>query len=118
MKTNFLKLVNTYEVDLELGPDLSFPLRIELFQDTERREWFRAHVWELEHFNLEPTFPVKSKIGKPKRYKATELLMLERSTQMKGNYGSFKAKSAQDALGKFLKDLKERLAHWTGVEAE
>ncbi len=117
VKTNFLKLVSTYEVDLDLGPELSFPLRIEIFKDTERSGWFRAHAWELEHFNLEPTFPVKTKSGKPKRYKAMELLMLERITQFTGNYDAFKAKNETDALAKIVKDLKERLAHWTEVKA-
>ena len=117
VKTNFLKLVGTYEVDLDFGPEWGFPLRIELFKDTERRGWFRAHAWELEHFNLEPTFPVKSKAGKPKRYYATELLMLERTTQFTGNYDSFKARSEADALGKVVADLKERLGHWTKEQA-
>ena len=118
VKTNFLKLVSTHEIDLDLGSELSFPLRIELFKDTERRGWFRAHAWELEHFNLEPTFPAKSKTGKPKRYKATELLMLERITQFTGHYDGFKAKSEADALGKVVEDLKERLVHWTKEQAK
>ncbi len=118
VKTNFLKLVGTYEVDLDLGPELSFPLRFEIFRDTERKGWFRAHAWELEHFNLEPTFPVKKRNGKPLRYKASELLMLERITQLTGSYDCFKAKGAADALAKIMEDLKGRLAHWTKVKAK
>ncbi len=117
MKTNFLKLVCTYEVDLEFGPEWSFPLRIELFRDTERRGWFRAHAWELEPFNVEPTFPLKPKVGKSRRYKSTELLMVERITQFAGNYDSFRAKSETDALEKVVADLKERLGHWTKEQA-
>lgn len=117
VKTNFLKLVGTYEVDLDFGPEWGFPLRIELFKDTERRGWFRAHTWELEHFNLEPTFPGKSKAGKPMRYKSCELVMLERAHQLTGDYDYFKAKSEADALGKVVADLKERLGHWTKEQA-
>ena len=46
-----------------------------------------------------------------------ELLMLERITQFTGNYDAFKAKNETDALAKIVKDLKERLAHWTKVKA-
>ena len=118
VKTNFLELVRTYEMDLDLGPELHFSLRLELFRDTERKGWFRVHAWELEHFNLEPTFPVKKRSGKPLRYKATELLMLERVAQLTGEYGYFKAKSEMHALTKVIEDLKGRLAHWTGVKAK
>jgi hypothetical protein len=117
VKTNSLKLVSTHEVNLDLGPELSFPLRIERFKDTERRGWFRAHAWGLEHFNPEPTFPVRSKSGKAWRHRATALLMLERITQLTCNHGGFGAKSAADALGQVVADLKERLAHWTKEKA-
>ena len=109
VKTNFLKLVGTYELDLDLGPELNFSLRLELFKDTARKGWFRAHAWEFEHFNLEPTFPVKNRHGKPKRYKACELIMLERITQFTGNYDSFKAASVEGALALVVEDLKGRL---------
>jgi hypothetical protein len=117
VKTNVFKLVSVSELDLHLSSELSFPLRVEVFQDTEKRKWFRAHVWELEHFNLQPTFPVKRK-GKPLRYKSSELLMLERGTQLTGNYDYFRAKSSTIALAKVVKDLKSRLEHWTCIKAK
>src|SRR5688572_31083601 len=110
--SNFLKLVGTYELDLDLGPEVSFPLRLELFKDTERKGWFRARTWEFEHFNLEPTFPAKRK-GKPLRFKSMELVMLERSTQLSKSYDRFKAKDEADAISIVVKDLTNRLAHWT-----
>lgn len=116
IKTNLLRLVETFELDVNLGPELNFPLRMEIFQDTGKRGWFRAHVWEQESFNLEPTFPVKRN-GKTLRYKSSESLLLERATQLTGDYKYFKAKNAADALGKVIKDLKGRLAHWTGTKA-
>ena len=114
VRSNVLKLLGTYELDLNLGPELAFPLRLEIFQDTERKNWFRAHIWELEHFNLQPTFPARKR-GKSLRYKATELLMLERGTQLAGDYEMFKANGPAQALNKVVEDLKQRLAHWTGV---
>lgn len=117
VKTNLLKLVGTYELDLDLGPELSFPLRFEIFHDTERRGWYRIHVWEQECFNIAPTFPVKRN-GKRQRYKSSETLLLERATQLSGDYHYFAAGSVTDALAKVIKDLKNRLAHWTATKAK
>jgi len=116
VKSSLLKLVATYECDIEFNSEWAFPLRFELFKDTERRGWYRVHVWEQESFNIEPT----SQIGKRKKrpYQSTECLLLERSTQLLGEYNYFKARSGDDALEKVLSDLKERLAHWTGVETK
>ena len=111
-----LKLVATYECDLEFGSEWAFPLRLELFKDTDRRGWFRVHVWEQESFNIQPTFQVGKK--KKRRYQSTEQLLLERSTQLSGEYNYFKAQSENDALAKVLKDLKQRLAHWTGAQTK
>ena len=117
VKSSFLKLSATYELDLDLGPELCFPLRFEVCKDTERRGWFRIHVWEQETFNIEPTFPGKRK-GKRLRYKSSETLLLERHTQLRGDYNYFKAVSEADALAKVVADLKERLAHWTCIKAQ
>ena len=102
--SNFLKLASTYELDLDLGPELCFPLRLEVFKDTERAGWFRVHIWEQETFNIEPAFPVKRK-GKRQHYKSSETLLLERRTQLRGNYNYFKAASESDALAKVVADL-------------
>ncbi len=117
VKTNLLKLVGTYELDLDLGPELCFPLRLEVFKDTERKGWFRVHIWEQETFSIEPTFPVKRN-GKRRSYKSMETLLLERCTQLKGDYSYFKASSEKAALAKVISDLKERLTHWTGIESK
>jgi hypothetical protein len=113
VKTNLLKLVGTYELDLDL--DHKFPLRLELFRDTEKKHNFRAHVWEFEMFNLEPLAQLKT--SSQHKYKTTELIMLERGYQLKGDYKSFKAKDADDAVAIVVKDLKQRLAHWTNIKA-
>ena len=111
-----MKLVAIYECDLEFSSDWAFPLRLELFKDTERRGWFRAHVWEQESFNIQPTFQVGTKTKR--RYQSTEQLLLERSTQLSGQYNYVKARSENHAIAKVVEDLKERLAHWTGAQAK
>ena len=115
VKSSFFQLVQTYELDLDLAPELSFPLRIEILRDTGHRGLFRVRVLELEFFNLEPTFRSKRN-GKRLRYKSTELIWLERASDLSGKYDSFKASSAAAALGKVVADLKQRLEHWTGVK--
>lgn len=117
VKTNVLKLVGTYELDLDLGPELSFPLRFEIFHDTERRGWYRIHIWEQEFFDIEPTFAVKRN-GKRRQRKSSETLLLERATQLSGDYHYFAAKSEGHALAKVVEDLKARLAHWTCIKAK
>ena len=117
VKSNVLKLVGTYELDLDLGPELNFPLRLEVFRDTEQKNNFRVHIWESEHFDLEPAFPVKRN-GKRLRYKSTELIMLERGSQLSGDYKLFKAKDADEAVGIVIRDIKQRLEHWTSVKAK
>ena len=116
IKSSLLKLVATYELDVEFSSEWAFPLRVELFKDTERRGWYRVHVWEQESFNIEPTFQVGRKRKQP--YQSTERLLLERSTQLAGEYRYFEARNEDAALQKVLSDLKERLAHWTGAEAK
>jgi len=117
VRTNVFKLSGTYEFDLDLAPELQFPLRFEVFRDTTRRGRYRVHVWEQECFNIEPTFPTKRN-GKRRRYQSTETLLLERATQLSDDYHYFAAKSEADALAKVIQDLKGRLAHWTLIKAK
>jgi hypothetical protein len=116
VKSSLLKLIATYELDIEFNSEWAFPLRLELFKDTERRGWYRVHVWEEEFFNIEPSFQVGKKRKQP--YQSTERLLLERSEQLTGDYRCFKARNEGAALEKVLGDLKKRLAHWTGARAK
>lgn len=51
------------EFDLTLGEE-SFSIRFELFQDTERKDHSRRHIWELESFRLTLTFSMDNQ-GQP-----------------------------------------------------
>ncbi len=108
------ELVRTLEVDLRLGED-HVPLRIELFGDLADATRFRCHVWEREFFRLTPTFP-QDDAGEPKDVSDDELLV-ERSTQLRGDYDDFTAPDADAALKRVMEDLAERLEHWTGGKA-
>jgi len=68
------ELVKTVEVDLSLS-DETWPTRIEVFRDTERVDFFRCHVWQLEPFRIQFTFPQEQ--GQPAHSPSDHLLMVE-----------------------------------------
>ena len=111
VKSPFFELLRTVEVDLQMGDDL-YSCRIELYRDTEDPGYYRAHVWELEHFRLKPTFP-QTRAGRPKDI-SDDLLLAERATQLTGRYRRFNASSPKAALDIVISDLRGRIEHWTG----
>ncbi len=104
------ELVKTVEVDLTLA-DEKWPTRIEIFRDTERRDFFRCHVWQLELFRLQSTFPQEN--GEPAHGPSDHLLMVEWNGPHIGLYEDFAAVSAEAALEKVLSDLGRFLEHTT-----
>lgn len=111
----FFELIRTIETELTLASDVIEPIRIELFQDIADPTHFRCRLWERESFRLTPSFP-QDKDGQPLEISDDEVLV-ERSTQMMGDYESIEEPNADAALSKVLKDLEGRLEHWTGKKA-
>ncbi|MCI0524671.1 MAG: hypothetical protein L0Y75_05340 [Acidobacteria bacterium] len=113
------ELVKVIELDITLGDDF-IPTRIEIFQDTKRRDFFRCRVWELEYFNLTPTFPMDEN-GKPLHI-SSDVVQVERSTSYcifnNLSYDGFAATDADAALQKIIDDLKSFLEHVTGKKAK
>ncbi|MBA2646605.1 MAG: hypothetical protein H0U81_07390 [Pyrinomonadaceae bacterium] len=109
------ELVRVLELDITLGDDF-IPTRIELFRDTERDDYFRCHVWELEHFRLTPTFPQDGSGGPA--HISDDVIMVERGTtyRIRGFGGSFTASSADAALEMVIAELNDFLKHVTGEE--
>lgn len=109
------ELMRVLELDITLGDDF-IPTRIELFRDTERDDHFRCHIWELEHFRLNPTFP-RDDSGGPAHI-SDDVIMVERGTtyRIKGFGGSFIASSAEAALETVIAELNNFLKHVTGEE--
>jgi hypothetical protein len=70
------ELVKTVLLDITLA-EVYIPTRIEIWQDTERKDRFRCYIWELERFNLTPTFP-QDETGKP-RDTSSDVTQVERS---------------------------------------
>ncbi len=113
------ELVKVIELDITLGDDF-IPTRIEIFQDTERTDFFRCRIWELEYFHMVPTFPM-DKDGKP-MHVSDSIVQVERSTTYRIfkdlSYDGFAATDADAALQKIIDDLKSFLEHVTGENAK
>ncbi|HKQ92665.1 MAG TPA: hypothetical protein VJZ77_18540 [Blastocatellia bacterium] len=111
------ELVKVIELDITLG-DVFSPIRIELFQDTERTDFFRCRVWELELFRMTPTFPMDE--GKPLHI-SDDVIQVERSATYrisKDLCDGYVAADADAALQKIIDDLKSFLEHVTFEKAQ
>jgi hypothetical protein len=111
------EVVKTVELDIRFGDD-SWSIRIELLQDTEVKDHFRCHVWELELFRLTPTFP-QDENGQPAHI-SDDMLMVDRGiprSRIDYPREDIIAADVDAAIGIVLDDLKRNLKHITGEEA-
>jgi hypothetical protein len=112
------ELVKTVLLDIGLAEEY-IPTRIELWQDTERKDSFRCYIWELEHFNLTPTFPQDEK-GKPLET-CTEEIQVERSWRYgrtrQFNMKEFIADDVDAAFQMVIENVKAELEYITGEDA-
>ena len=110
-------LVKTVEFDVDLDDD-SFALRVELFQDKTRRRTFRAKIWRNEFYRIQSTFPQQPSTGQPEHQPSDEVILIDWSTNVRGNYSVFKAASSAAALNMVLKAIRAALDHITGGKVE
>ena len=111
------ELVKTMLLDITLA-EVYIPTRIEIWQDTEQKDSFRCYIWELEIFDLTPTF-LQNETANPLET-CTEEIQVERSwrygrTQQFVNK-EFKADSVETALQMVLENVKAELKYTTGEE--
>jgi hypothetical protein len=111
------ELVKTMLLDITLAK-VYIPTRIEIWQDTEQKDSFRCYIWELEIFDLTPTF-LRDETANSLETCAEEI-QVERSwrygrTQQFVNK-EFKADSVETALQMVLENLKAELKYITGEE--
>jgi hypothetical protein len=104
------ELIRTVELDLTLD-DETWPTRIEIFRDTERSDFFRCRVWQLELFRIQSTGPQER--GHPAHQPSDHLLMVEWNGPHVGLYKDFVAESAEAALSKVMADFGKFLEHTT-----
>jgi len=104
------ELVKTVEVDLALC-DETWPTRFEIMRDTERQDFFRCRVWQLESFRIQSTFPQSG--GTPAHLPSDHGIFVEWEGRNVGGYKDFVAADAEAALRIVIEDFREFLEHTT-----
>lgn len=105
------KLLKVLELDLQLGDD-AWPIRFELFQNTEIRGHFRCRIWQAEHFRIQSTFPMSAR-GNPKHLPSDELIFIGFDGPEMRDYDDFKAPNASAAMATVFRDFERFLEHTT-----
>jgi hypothetical protein len=113
--SSIYELIKVIEVDIELGED-AWTARIELFQDTERKDFFRCNVWERELFRLIPSFP-RDENNEPAHFTDDAILVKRPIAHSKLDYKGFVAPDQDTALKMIIDDLKYFLEYVTGEKA-
>src|SRR5439155_4159366 len=98
--------------------DDSFAIRVELLQDKTRTQTFRAKIWRNELYRIQSTFPQKSSTGQPEHQPSDEVILVDWSTYVRGDYSVFKAASSAAALNMVLKAIRATLDHATDGKVE
>lgn len=109
--SDVFRLADTLEFDLEIGEEF-IPTRLELFEDTERKNHWRARMWEREAYHLESTFisePVAKGKRKTQRCAFDEEILVERTWELSSELEDFVAPTARAALKLVLDRLVEHL---------
>lgn len=106
------ELLRTLEVDLEIEGD-AWPVRIELYRDREDETHYRARVWLLETFRIQPTFP-QSDDGLPQDDAGDEDVLVEWSYNLREEFDSFIADTEREALDRVMAALEDFVAHVAG----
>ena len=105
-------------VEFELTLDDSWPIRFEIFKDTERERHFRCRMWQLERHEIQPTFP-QDEHGRPRPdHLYSPLIAVNFSGPKMGNYDDIVAADADAALAMVIEDLKRFLERVTLEEAK
>jgi len=107
-------LQRTVELDVTEGDD-AFTLRVELFQDPSDQTRFRVHIWRTEFYRIQSTFPQDPETGGPAHKASDEVLLIDWSTNLAGDYSHFKAENVEAAIDAVLSDVRRTLNRATGL---
>lgn len=113
IKSKVYELVKTIEFDVALDED-SFNLRIELFRATSSQNHFRAHIRRSEFYRIQSTFPQDHETHKPVDPPSDELIFIDYSSQLNGDYSDFQADDEATALQLILDDCQRFLQRIAG----
>lgn len=111
----FFELVKTIEFDIQIGDD-SFSLKLELFCAVSDTQRFRARIWRLENYRIQPTFPQDEITSKPSHEFSDETIFVDTALWLSKNYDDFQAETADKAIQIVLDDFRFFLVQTLGDE--
>lgn len=86
--------------------DTEVEIRIELLEDCKEKHTFKARVYRLENYRIQPTFPQKK--GKPSHKPCDEKLWVE-DNFLWISEDKFSAKNSKEAFEKVFKIILNKL---------
>ena len=104
-------LIKTVAFDVQIADVDTFTLRLELFQDDEDDRRFKVGMWRTEFFRIQSTFPQAASTGGPEHDPSDEVVLVDWSHNLAGQYSDFKAANPDAALNTVLEDFRHWLRH-------
>jgi hypothetical protein len=89
-------------------------VRVELLRVGNTGRRYAARFWRTEHFRLPPTFPQDAN-GQPRDDSSDELILVDWSHFVEGNWTNYTAINAEHALRKALRAVSEGVTRVTGA---
>jgi len=83
------------------GTGDDFRFRVEIVRIQDRKPRYRARVWRIEHYRIQPTFPQKR--GRPSEEPCDELLLVRDHHLAEGITGATKEATLRKALERIEK---------------
>lgn len=107
------RLIQQAELDVRIGDD-AFAVRVEILRVGSKEPRYAARFWRAEHFRLPPTFPQDGR-GQPVHDSSDELILVDWSHHVVGNWSDFVASTEERALEQAVRAVKEGVARITGI---
>jgi hypothetical protein len=67
-------------------------------------------MWRTEFFRIQSTFPQAGSTGEPEHHPSDEVILVDWSHNLAGQYSDFEAENPDAALNAVLEDFR----HWMG----
>lgn len=113
INSKLYELIKTVEFDVAVGED-GFHIRVELFRAPANPDQFRAHIWRSEFYRIQSTFPQNNQTHQPTDLPSDELILIDFSSQLGGDYCNFHAEDETVALQLILDDCGQFLRRVMG----
>jgi hypothetical protein len=93
--------------DVCLGGDC-FRLRVEVFQALDEPQCYRAEIWRVETYRMQPTFP-QDEVGQPAHDTADENVLVGWGDLVDADLDNIHASDPEAAMKKVLQSLERAI---------